>query len=149
MPAKVMKSSYDFMTENAALRRELATMRKRERDRKRVRPKPIPVWAVESALSLPEWMHETATEIVTDPSMRENVKHVMERGIEFRSFQTSALVAIGMDRNARNFFDRMLDKHWGSFEVPASNQNYLYNEVVIGAGLHAAIFCATRVRMGK
>jgi len=130
------------------LRREVRRLNDNNarRERRKNAPKPIPVWAAVGIESLPEWMREAAKEIAADASMRDTMRHVLERQAEFKSPTAAVLVGIGMDQRARAHLDKLLDKKWAETDVPKfSNQ---YNEIVVGGGLHAAIYAATRARMG-
>jgi hypothetical protein len=134
-------------TEYIALKEEIRKLRKRESERKRraSRPKQAPFWAA-PILELPDWMQDTATEVATDPSMRDTMRHVLDRAPEFRSHVAAVLVGIGIDPKARAHFDRMLDRHWAETPVGVVGG---YQELIVGGGLHAAVYAATRVRMGK
>lgn len=128
---------------NAELRAEVSALRKKLRDRERVRVKPTPEMAVKAIENLPEFMQTTAAEIVTDKTMKEVVMDVLDRRTEFRAEHIALLAGIGMNEKARNHFDLMLDKAWKTQPEVGS-----VDEVIVGGGLHAAIYAACRVKRG-
>lgn len=131
------------------LKDELSKAKRRIRDleyaRNRKRAKPIPIQAVAAVEQLPEWLQDTAKEIVTDNSMRDVVTDVLDRRSEFKAEHIALLAGIGMNMKAREHFDRMLDKEWAKPQANIIGRQ----EVIVGGGLHAAIYSAVRVKMGK
>lgn len=95
--------------------------------------------------NLPAVLQPTLTEIITDPSMSDPLRFIQERMSDFPTPETALLAGVGMDRKARNHLDVKLDELWSrnGQALPSTAK-----EVVVGAGLHAAIYCAVRVATG-
>lgn len=93
--------------------------------------------------NLPAVLRPTLTEILTDPSMSDPLRLIQERMSDFPSPETALLAGVGMDRKARAHLDAKLDDMWARTALPSTAK-----EVVVGAGLHAAIYCAVRVATG-
>jgi hypothetical protein len=79
-----------------------------------------------------------------DPELSEGHRALEERKGEFDSRQQFEFAAIAAHPPARAHFDAELDRIWAGYEPPTRAE-----EVVIGAGFHAAVYCAVRVAMGK
>lgn len=86
-----------------------------------------------------------ARSIAIDPTLNEGVKAMMERSSEMRSPMTALLAGIAALPQARRMWEDTLDEVWAKNRVSPGT---LYPEVVIGSGLHAAIYCAMRAEMG-
>lgn len=140
----VSATKYTADVEN--LKGELSKARRRIRDleyeRTRVRQKPIPEQAIMALAALPTWMQASVQEVVTDKTMREIVMEVLERRNEFSSEHVALLAGIGMNRKARDHVNKALDKHWR--EPKTGN---FYNTVIVGGGLHAAIYVSVMAKM--
>jgi hypothetical protein len=92
---------------------------------------------------LPDIVRAAAVEAVTDASMNRGVVAMMERAESFTSPLTAMLAGIAADRLARRHVDDAMTTHFALDPVDTK-----VDEVVVGAGLHAAIYCAVRVKMG-
>lgn len=85
-------------------------------------------------------------EIVTDDSMKDSLMHLMERRGEMSSEEAMVFAGIGMNPMARKHFDHALDAYWKkTSEVPFTNL-FIDREVIVGAGVHGAIYAAERHR---
>lgn len=86
-----------------------------------------------------------AKKIAIDPALNEGILAMMGRKSEMRSPMTALLAGIAAIPAARRMWEDSLDEAWGKNRV--SNAT-VYDEVVIGSGLTAAIYCASRVALG-
>lgn len=95
----------------------------------------------------PPALIEATQEIVTDRSMQDTLMHLMERRAELSSDEAMLFAGIGMNTVARKHFDQALDKHWTTGQT-FSNLFYEKRvpEVVVGSGVHGAIWAAVRHR---
>lgn len=80
-----------------------------------------------------------------DANLLRGINTFMDRRSEFRSPEASILAGIAKDRMARSFFEERLDQLWNENSTPP---DIVLNEVIIGAGLHAAIYSSVRVAEG-
>lgn len=73
------------------------------------------------------------------------------RQSEFTSVLEMKLAGMAMNARARARFEERLDEYWDTARRDAAREGLprVVNEVVIGAGLHAAVYCAARVLAGK
>lgn len=95
---------------------------------------PLLPWSVRNAL----------LEASTDPMLNEEMVALAERVNEYESPLACLLAGAYMNRWARALVDEKLDA-CVSTSVPAA----MVDEVIVGGGLHAAIYSAIRVKMGK
>lgn len=79
----------------------------------------------------------------------QGVGMVMERASEFPSTLQAQLTGIGLDPAARDYANAMVDRQFASNRNILSLPRTVVPEVVIGSGVHAATYAATRVLMGK
>jgi hypothetical protein len=91
----------------------------------------------------PSRVGSVLSKIAQDKSMNDGVKAMMARAPEFDSTLAAKLTGVALVPQARAMFDRELDMMWASAAVPQEAP-----EIVVGAGLHAAIYCAVRVAEG-
>lgn len=86
-------------------------------------------------------------DISLDRSMRATLQMVMEREREFPTQERALLAGIAMDRRARDYLDDYMEINlFGDNSLPPIRANQ--DEIVVGGGVHAAIYCAVRVAMG-
>ena len=79
----------------------------------------------------------------------EGVRMMKERESEFRNAEECTLAGIALIPEARQYLDDHLEEYWQrSVTPPVTTYGRIIPEVVIGAGLHAAIYCAVRVARG-
>lgn len=94
---------------------------------------------------------QTALREVVKRRKMEGLAAIMPRAGEFDGELRAMLTGILMDPEARQVLDRRLDIEFAASRA-AFNRSYRENgprtepEVVIGAGVHAAIYCAARAR---
>lgn len=91
----------------------------------------------------PRRVRELLSEIAADPAMNEGLTAMMSRKDEFDSMLGCKLAGVYLDPVARLHWDRALDDWWSRQTVPSKAA-----EVIVGAGLHAAIYSAVRVARG-
>jgi hypothetical protein len=94
-------------------------------------------------LRLPSRVEEALSEIAGDPTMNDGMEAVMERVVEFESRMAAKLTGVFLNPLALARYDEVLDELWANGSTPTEA-----SEIVIGSGLHAAIYCAVRVRQG-
>lgn len=95
-------------------------------------------------MEAPRWVRSVFTEIRQDPTMSSGMEAMKERAGEFGSLLEAQLSGIYCDPKAKEHFDRKLDEHWSRAKLPKKPPE----EVIVGAGLHAAIYSAVRVKRG-
>lgn len=88
----------------------------------------------------------TIKEIVTDDSMKDSLMHLMERRGEMSSEEAMVFAGIGMNPMARKHFDQALDAYWKKTENLGFINLFIDREVIVGAGVHGAIYAAERHR---
>lgn len=93
---------------------------------------------------LPQGLRKLSEEIALDPSMSEPMRYIMERESQFSTPTAAMLAGIALDEKARMAMDAKIDEIFASFEP----KPVVEPEIVVGGGLHAAIYCAVRVAMG-
>jgi hypothetical protein len=98
----------------------------------------------EAGLTGPTLEYQSIRRIIRD-NMRA-MKPTLERWREFSSPQAAVFAAIGSDPRSREELESRMDSLWNSRS--ALTLGNTAGEVVIGAGLHAAIYCAARVKAG-
>lgn len=87
-----------------------------------------------------------------NPRFNAGIKALQPRAKEFSSPEAATLAGIALDPVARKAFDKRLDSEWSRNSI--ERRLHLLrgatgpSEVVVGGGLHAAIYCATRVACG-
>jgi hypothetical protein len=81
--------------------------------------------------------------VLASLSQRPSVEAMTERATEFETPLAAKLAGIAIDPVATERFDRELDRCWAETTVPRTAP-----EIVVGGGLHAAIYCAVRAKMG-
>jgi len=91
----------------------------------------------------PKRVRDVIREITGDLTMNGGVEAMMGRVKEFENPLAAKLAGIATHPLARARFDAELDQMWANTPVPSE-----VPEVVIGGGLHAAIYCAARVAQG-
>lgn len=75
--------------------------------------------------------------------MNDAMVAMMDRASEFDTPLAAQLTGIALNANARELWDDTLDERWASESIPSQA-----NEIVVGGGLHAAIYCNVRVAEG-
>jgi hypothetical protein len=95
-----------------------------------------------TALDVPPYMNRALTEVRKHPEMGAAVRALEERG-EMDALRTS-LAGTAMVPAAREHLDAALDARWARAGLPRSG----VAELVVGGGLHAAIYCAVRAAKG-
>lgn len=84
--------------------------------------------------------------IVADRRLSAGIAAMTERRSEFSDTRAMTLSGIGVVPDARRELDDALSTYWAANNaIPLSRT---VGEIVIGSGVHAAIYCATRVRSG-
>lgn len=91
----------------------------------------------------PERIDSTLSAISNDSTMRVGVDRMMKRASEFATPMAAKLTGIYLNPISRDKYDSALDIAWEETKLPSS-----HSEIVVGAGLHAAIYCAIRVKEG-
>lgn len=96
---------------------------------------------------------DMAKQIAQDPMLNDGIMAMMERHEEMASPLTALLAGIAANPIARRMWEDTLDAAWSVNRAPTTLSRYrgkrIIPEVVIGAGMTAAIYCAERARMGK
>lgn len=93
-----------------------------------------------------QWRDSLGASLTGSAEARAAMRAIMERVDEFDSPERAMLAAAGMIPATRKAVNEALDNMWktnGVRTLPTAPE-----EVVIGAGLHAAIYCAVRVASG-
>lgn len=80
-----------------------------------------------------------------DPDMNAGILAMKDRETEFSSPMAALFAGIAVVPQARQHLDDALDAMWADASRIRPDE---FDEVVIGAGLHAAIYCAVRVSKG-
>lgn len=75
----------------------------------------------------------------------QGVRMIMQRADEFPSMLQAQLTGVGLDPQARNYANAMIDQAFGYNRPPVGT----VPEIVIGSGFHAATYAATRYLAGK
>lgn len=81
--------------------------------------------------------------IADDATMNDALVAMMGRGTDFPSLIAAQLTGIALNPKARTYWEDSLDLMWNATVVPDRA-----NEIIVGAGLHAAIYCSVRVAQG-
>jgi hypothetical protein len=118
-------------------------------------PRQVMCEAISKALTsdaphMPKSIREATAEVAMDRSMSDALFAVMERKNDFPSKMAAIFAGVGLNEKGREHVDKAIDR-----ESAANRENELGMrkgsrnlEVVIGGGLHAAIYCAVRVAQG-
>lgn len=90
------------------------------------------------------------TAVAAKPTATVGLRAMTQRQTEFASPLAAKLTGIALDRSGREFADQVLDAYWS--DEPRS-QDALRSastdrEVIIGSGVHAAVYAAVRVLSG-
>lgn len=85
--------------------------------------------------------------VTSSPRMSEGMRICKARASEFLDTLTMQLAGIAMIPDARATLDSALDEYWGAYDYISASES-TPNELIIGAGVHAAVYSAARVRMG-
>jgi hypothetical protein len=100
-------------------------------------------------LRIPKGISTALAEIRKDPIMNDGIREMDARKEEFSSPMAAALAGIAANPVARRHFDTRLDAMWRRTEAQFGRfERRVFPEVVVGAGLHAAIYCAVRAAQG-
>jgi hypothetical protein len=94
-----------------------------------------------SAVAVPPFMSKELAQVRRDPEMGAAIRALEKRG-DLGQLRAS-LAGAGMVERSREHVDEMLDAKWAKTAIPR-----VADELVIGAGLHAAIYCAVRQAQG-
>jgi hypothetical protein len=89
----------------------------------------------------------SAIDDISDRTFSYGMEMMAERRGEFPDDLAMKLAGIAMVPAARQAFDDYLSAYWTGRQLPGFT-DYAKSEVVIGDGLHAAIYCAARAAMG-
>jgi hypothetical protein len=104
----------------------------------------------EIALRTP--IQEVIDEVSDKRRMSKGIRACSERKNDFASEQEMRLAGIAMVPEARQLMSDWLTAYWSEqdnkFASSARFDSYSQREVIIGAGFHAAVYAANRVRMG-
>lgn len=101
----------------------------------------------ETLKSLPTQHRTIVKEIANDP-MGEGARVMMERAADFRSPVAALFAGIAMVAASREAWENHLDEKWAR-EPYGTLPVKRVPEVVVGGGLHGAIYAAARVAAGK
>lgn len=93
---------------------------------------------------IPKPYQSVVKEIVRDEQMNAGVEAMMGRESDFRSPLAALFAGIAMVPQARQQWEDRLDTLWSRNAVPRDR----VEEVVIGSGVHACIYVASRVAAG-
>jgi hypothetical protein len=99
-----------------------------------------------------EFLKSVMMDIRANPRVNETMLMMEERTSDFGSGMTAGLAGIAMQPEARMYLESRLDEHWSGDIMRLDSELFQPvqpPEVVIGAGLHAAVYCAARARMGR
>jgi hypothetical protein len=96
---------------------------------------------VPAAVAVPPFVTKKLAQVRRDPGMGAAMRALEKRG-DLDPLRAS-LAGAGMVESSREYMDEMLDDRWERTPVPAT-----VDELVVGAGLHAAIYCAVRQAEG-
>lgn len=99
--------------------------------------------------TLPVELAPVVKGIALDPSMNETIRRVMERERDYPSSQRALLAGLAMDRRARTALDvemNLLTTRSAAFKRMRMPPGI--RELVVGGGIHAAIYSAVRVARG-
>lgn len=89
---------------------------------------------------VPAGLRQVVREVAADPALNEGVVATMDRVKDFRDPVAALLAGVVINPVSRRRFDDHMDEKWAK----DSRAYLLGGEVVVGAGLHAAIYCAVR-----
>jgi|GEM_PF-2796493 len=92
---------------------------------------------------LPKTIEQTIEAIKKDPELNEGITMLSERAPEMNDETRLTLSGIALHEPSRRFLEDNLDRIWADDKLPQR-----VDELVIGAGYHAAVYCAVRVAKG-
>jgi hypothetical protein len=93
-----------------------------------------------------QWFISIIEDVASQPAVNREVRMMEGRAEIFPSRLAAQLAGIYMNPIAREYVDARLDEHWmsrGKYDVGNMREH------IIGGGPHAAVYAATRARMGK
>lgn len=91
----------------------------------------------------PRRVREVLSAISGDSTLNVGIEALAPRVAEFETPLAAKLAGVALYPDARLRFDDALDEMWAEGTLPRE-----VPEIVIGAGLHAAIYCSVRVAQG-
>lgn len=91
----------------------------------------------------PSQVQTILAEIAKDPIMNDGMEAMMERSSEFATPLAAKLTGAFLNPAGRTHYEKGLDEMWADTSIPRE-----VPEIVVGGGLHAAIYCAVRVHEG-
>jgi hypothetical protein len=100
--------------------------------------------AEEAVTRLPRQLAQLVQNMRLDPQLNEGMEAMMPRWQEFREPIAAVLAGVAMHRPSREAWDDFLDRRAETATLPLRR----HSEVVVGSGLHAAVYVASRVRAG-
>lgn len=103
--------------------------------------------AINMAASTP--LFTPLMEIVADPLMNDFVAETMGRMTEYSTPLAALLAGVAMNPIARAYMDKSLDNHWDSATPSSFEGKVVTSDIVVGAGLHAAVYCGVRRQMQR
>lgn len=80
--------------------------------------------------------------------LTEGLGMAQDRETEFGSNLEATLTGVALDPLARPVFERALDEYWEGRGPVQLRDTSVDREVIVGSGFHAAVYAATRVRLG-
>jgi hypothetical protein len=90
---------------------------------------------------LPDDMRFAVEDVYADPNLNDAILALKGRG-----HNAALLAGAYLNPVARRIINEQMDHYWRKAQVPVDVNTP--REVIVGAGLHAAIYCAVRVKMG-
>lgn len=97
--------------------------------------------------NVPPPLRTILSEVVAAKEMRYGIKEMMTRSAEMADPLRAILAGTLMHQPSRDHLDRALDRAWAQNRLMAEPD--LVPELVIGSGVHAAIYCATRAAKAR
>lgn len=94
---------------------------------------------------LPQPLQKIMRDVATDTQTNAGIKETMNRATEFSSPTTALFVGAYLDPVSRRKVNDNLDEMWSTKPLPPNPDA---REIVVGGGLHAAIYCAVRAATG-
>lgn len=91
----------------------------------------------------PDRVRTVLSEISADPIMNDGILAMMDRETEFHTALSAKLTGVFLNPAGRAHYEKALDEMWADTPIPRE-----VPEIVVGGGLHAAIYCAVRVHEG-
>lgn len=93
-------------------------------------------------------LNDMVQNVATTQVRRELLRALRNRRREFDTPTMMHTLAVVKSRDARQQLEQDMRKLWGRWSLGSCLVTRDFEEVVIGGGLHAAIYCANRVAMG-